>query len=48
MEMAVRHEGAVYTVHRQCVCEVCAVRVVWSGERQVLDLGFGDHRRGGM
>lgn len=48
MEAAVRHEEAVYTVHRHGVCEVCAVRAVWSGERQVLDLGFGDHRKGGI
>lgn len=48
MEVAVRHEEAVYTVRRHGMCEVCTVRAVWSGERQVLDLGFGDHRKGGI
>ena len=48
MEVAVRREEAVHTVHRPSTCEGCAVSAVWSGERQVFDLGFGDHRKGGM
>lgn len=48
MEMAVRHEGLSTLCTGSACVKVCAVRAVWSGERQVLDLGFGDHRKGGM